>query len=283
MLIREHVPISQITTFRNAGSVAKLWVAETLDDAKELYSKYAVGGLVVGGGSNILMASQHAANAVVQMSETVVPLEIEGTVVRCSAGMRLGKLLSAVSVQGLSGLEFGAGVPACLGGMIAMNFGCWGHTISERVTRVYVMRAGKLEWLNADQLAFGYRRSVFTENPDWWIVAVELKLELQTPDDVANAVRDYIKIRKEKQPLEAATFGSVFKNPPQNSAGKLIEEAGLKGAACGDAKVSLRHANFIENTGAATFEDTLRLIGKIQEHVYNLFDVKLDLEVKVVS
>lgn len=193
----------------------------------------------------------------------------------------VNQLLSYCQKNGLLGFEFMAGVPASVGGMIAMNFGCWGVEMSDVVDTVDVLIPQKgVQTLTIKECEFGYRTSIFQKNP-WVIVGARLHAQQESPEKIKKTIKDYVDKRLESQPLKARTFGSVFKNPEQISAGVLIERNGLKGHGHNDVKVSSYHANFFENTGSGTAEDAILLIEEIKTVIFENEHIKLVPEVKI--
>lgn len=192
------------------------------------------------------------------------------------------RLQDAAMSVGLSGLEFAAGVPASLGGMIAMNFGCWGHAISDLVVAVAIIdESGIYRWISAAEAQFAYRNSIFHHNK-WMVMAAELAFTPKDPQDIRAAVTQNIQTRLAKQPLRDRTFGSTFKNPDGLFAGALIEQCGLRGHRWGDVQLSDRHANFMLNVGEATFDAAVAAITDIQSIVKSQTGVTLETEVQLI-
>lgn len=181
----------------------------------------------------------------------------------------------------LTGLEFTAGVPASLGGMIAMNFGCWDNEIAERLERVHVFtEEGNSEWVTPPELEMSYRHSNITAKK-LTIIEADLSLATSTKSEVEKNIQKNITLRLDKQPLREPSFGSIFKNPSNTTAGKLIDEAGLKNSTIGAAQISQKHANFMQNTGTATYEDAYALLKYIQETIKNTTQTHLIPEVQI--
>jgi UDP-N-acetylmuramate dehydrogenase len=182
----------------------------------------------------------------------------------------------------LTGLEFSAGVPASVGGMIAMNFGCWGQEICDDVLRIKIVTPeGESRWISKDEAQFGYRSSIFQQEP-WIITQVQFQLKKAKPEDIKTKQLDNIALRLEKQPLREKTFGSTFKNPEGHFAGQLIEDAGYKGVPKGAVMFSPRHANFLVNQGGGTFAAAVELISEVQNSVWEKNKIKLETEVKII-
>ena len=182
-----------------------------------------------------------------------------------------------------SALEFAAGVPASIGGMVAMNFGCWGKQMSDIVISVHALNEdGEEIMLTNKQCMFNYRTSIFQQNK-WIILSVSIKRKKESTEKIKGKVMDYVKERNEKQPMRTKTFGSIFKNPNNYTAAQLIESCGLKGFTIGGVKISNQHANFLENVTQASYEDIKLMVSYIQEKVEQKHQVFLTPEVKFLT
>lgn len=236
---------------------------------------------ILGRGSNTLINPDSSVPYVVRMAPDAVVPERDGTRIRLGAGMPMNRLQDYAMKQGLSGLEFAAGVPASLGGMVAMNFGCWGRSMSDFVTGIQVVDdQGRGRWLTSNEAEFSYRNSIF-HHKKWVVIAAELQMTNSDSDTVKQAMMANIQARLEKQPLRDKTFGSIFKNPPGHFAAQLLESAGLKGRAWGDIQLSDRHANFLLNKGAAQFADTIAVLQTLRSTVQSVAGIELELEVQL--
>jgi UDP-N-acetylmuramate dehydrogenase len=194
--------------------------------------------------------------------------------------MNLSKLCLEVCKHGLSGLEFAYGIPGTVGGGVYMNAGAYGGELSNVIRRVGVVdENGNERVLAATELQLGYRHSVLMEHP-WTVLWAELELTPDDPVEIRARMDDFLSRRREKQPLEYPSAGSTFKRPEGYFAGKLIQDAGLKGYRVGDAQVSEKHAGFVINRGNATSADVRRLISDVQRIVFEKFGVDLECEVR---
>ncbi|MFW6189537.1 MAG: UDP-N-acetylmuramate dehydrogenase [Planctomycetota bacterium] len=234
---------------------------------------------VIGGGSNLLVEGGPLPCAVLHVQSPGFHfLRADGARLHAGAGTATAALAAFCRRRGLGGAEWLAGLPGTLGGAVAGNAGAWGHHISEILTRVRLIDAeGRARTLSRDELDFSYRRCglrgvVLTE--------VEVQMQPRPPAQVARRTADYARRRAESQPLSSASAGCIFKNPPGECAGRLIDRCGLKGCRVGDAEVSGRHANFVINRGRATAADVLRLIDRMRNKVLKRFGVELELEVR---
>lgn len=185
----------------------------------------------------------------------------------CGAGLSLAGLCREVENNSLSGLEFAWGIPGSVGGAVYMNAGAYGGEMKDTVFSVtHIDKEGKIGTIKSDDLDFGYRHSVYKEN-GFTIIGATFKLKLDNRNEIRNRMDDYMSRRKDKQPLEFPSAGSVFRRPEGNYAGALIEKCGLKGKTIGGAQVSPKHAGFIVNIGGATATDVKELVKLIQDTV----------------
>jgi UDP-N-acetylmuramate dehydrogenase len=191
-------------------------------------------------------------------------------------------LLRMCAANSLSGLEPLVGIPGTVGGGIRMNAGSWGTQIGSLIASLMVMdRTGNIKWIKQDEVEFGYRKmNLPTEE---FILQGEFSLQSEKENKIIKRMKEFLRKKKETQPLFQPSAGSIFKNPPGTAAGKLIEEAGLKGTRRGDAMVSPLHANFIVNAGAARSKDVLELIDLIRQRIYQERGIKLELEVIIIG
>jgi len=239
---------------------------------------------VLGKGSNTIIDPDGRYKTFLQVSPEYQPPVATGNQVHVSAGIGVKAMLDFCIAAGLSGLEFAAGVPASIGGMTVMNFGCWGDEMADRIDRVHVWTAERgCHWLQKSDMAYGYRSSVLQHMPGCIVLSVILNLRPENGDSIRERVHTYIKSRNDKQPIRDKTFGSTFKNPPGHFAAALIESVGLKGHPFGGAKFSEKHANFLVNTGTATFADLQICLRTAQEKVKAAHHVDLECEVKIAS
>jgi UDP-N-acetylmuramate dehydrogenase len=250
-------------------------------------AKLGVCWRVIGRGSNLLVADAGYDGVIVMLGRKFAAIEQRAgkksgeTRVRVEVGCSLMKLVNWCAAQGLEGLEFAAGIPGSVGGAVVMNAGAWGREMSEVLSAVTFLRtSGELVERKKADLAFSYRH-LETEG----MVAVAAEFSLQAGDRQAIEKRgaQLLRDRKEKQPQGLANAGSFFKNPAGlPPAGKLIQDAGLKGLTVGGAQVSEVHANFLVNTGSATAQDFLDLMRLVQEKVFERFGVRLEPEVHLL-
>jgi UDP-N-acetylmuramate dehydrogenase len=241
--------------------------------------------LVLGRGSNLLVKDGGFGGVVIALKGSLATIEkrLSGDrILVAGGGLGIAELLHYCQAEGLKGLEFLAGIPGTVGGAVAMNAGAWGKDMAEWVRHVeLVMPAGDVVTMNRGELRFSYRQSSMPHGAV--IVRVGLALEQDRPEVVEEKVTAYLKERKEKQPLEYPSAGSIFKNPSHDTAGRLIERAGLKGKKIGGAMISLKHANWIVNTGEAKTGDILALMQLARQKVKEQTGIDLEPEIRVVG
>ena len=284
MKIIENEPMKNHTTFKIGGPCDKFCDAETIEDilsALEYAKTKIIPVFVMGNGSNLLVSDRGIRGLVLKISDKFSKCEICGNIIKAQSGILLSTLSKMAQKNYLSGLEFAGGIPGSLGGAIYMNAGAYGGEIKDVIKSVTYLENGEIRKIEKD-FGFGYRKSIFTEK-DAIILEAEMELKEGKPDEIKAKMEDFKNRRTEKQPLSMASAGSTFKRPTGYFAGKLIEDAGLKGYSVGGAKVSEKHSGFIVNTGDATAQDVLSLIKYIQKTVEEKFGVELKTEVKIVG
>ena len=266
------------------GGPADLFVwPRDLDDLQTVMAlAQGVPLLIMGRGTNLLISDRGFQGVVLGLGPGFRGLNVHDDVVSAEAGLGLQALLHFCAERGLGGIEFVAGIPGTVGGAIKTNAGTATQAIGDRVQGVEVVdRGGQLRPLNPPDLGFRYRGSSL---PDGGVVyRVEFKLQESDPQRIRDRIEELMAHRRRTQPLSAPNAGCIFKNPPGDSAGRLIEECGCKGLRVGGAVVSEKHANFILNLGGARFDDVVRLIDMVRERVYRSTGVALELEVEVIE
>lgn len=238
---------------------------------------------ILGGGSNLLVSDRGYPGVVVKPGGQLSYLENFGERgIEVGAALSLPRLARFAAEAGLGGLEFACGIPGTVGGGVAMNAGAHGRSFADVATAAQLaLPCGDLEWVPTDRLVWGYRRCALPEGA--LLTALRLALVPDEPSRLLQCQRDLMRGRRSSQPRGEATFGSVFKNPPGEAAGRLIEAAGLKGLRFGGAQVSTVHANFIVNAGLATCADVLQLIVVMRERVRAETGIELEPEVRLLG
>ena len=284
--IRHDFPLSRVTSFHIGGN-ADLAVypadAEAFAYALDAVVQAGVPYTVIGNGSNTLVRDG-GFRGVVFVTTDMRRVTIDGTRLTGGCGVLLGSVGTNASRAGLAGAEFANGIPGTLGGAVYMNAGAYGGQLADIVCETVCYDLDAKQVLHLDNAAqhFGYRHSVFMEK-NYIILSATLQLTKDEPDAIRARMNDYLARRREKQPLEYPSAGSVFKRPEGHFAGKLIEDAGMKGLCVGGAEVSPKHAGFIVNVGGATARDVLELIERIREKVYAMSGVTLECEIRTIG
>lgn len=282
----ENEPMATHTTFRIGGPADRLIRAETLPElaaAVSALKRESIPYLLVGNGSNLLVPDEGLRGAVVLLDGKFRQVGVAGSGrILAGAGAMLSSVCATARDHALTGLEFAWGIPGTLGGALYMNAGAYGGEMQQVVTRVFVSdENGEAAEKTLEDCAYGYRKSVFMETGEV-ILGAEMKLENGDPKDITAKMDDLMQRRRDKQPLEFPSAGSVFKRPEGHFAGGLIEQCGLKGLTEGGACVSEKHAGFIVNKGGATCADVETLIERIQEIVLRETGVELTPEIRSV-
>ena len=232
---------------------------------------------VVGRGTNLLVSDEGIGGAVVFMADE--SLNFDGETVTAAAGVKLTKMCVEAKVLSLSGFEFACGIPGTVGGAVYMNAGAYGGEIKDVIVScTSLTQDGKVVTRTADELALGYRTSIFKTNGEI-ILSAAFKLIKGNKETIRSTMEDLLQKRKAKQPVEFPSAGSTFKRPEGYFAAALIEQCGLKGYSVGDAEVSVKHSGFVINKGNATAADVLQLIEDIKKTVFEQTGVNLEMEV----
>ena len=236
----------------------------------------------LGRGSNVLIADEGLPGLTLLLARSLKQVERRADALRVGAGVALPRLAREAASLGFSGFEFLAGIPGTVGGGVRLNAGAHGQNISERLRRVWVATPQlRLLEFKPEELAFGYRSSLLLNFPHWLVAEAEFALDrAASQEEIHSRTREFLAVRRARQPANPRSCGSVFKNPPgAPPAGRLIEETGFKGKRLGGAMVSRKHANFILNRGQATAAQIKALISQIQETVWRTQAVALEREV----
>ncbi|MCD6294537.1 MAG: UDP-N-acetylmuramate dehydrogenase [Deltaproteobacteria bacterium] len=290
--LRFHYPMHQLTTYKVGGPVEALWEARDLETLKKVIRYLSLEGIpygTLGKGSNLLVKDDGIDGVMILLkgSLAVIKESAEKSLVWAGGGVHLTDLMRWCRQKGMSGLEFLAGIPGTAGGAVAMNAGAFGQKIDERIKALqFVLPGGTQIEKNRSELKFSYRRLHMEEGR--LVTNTCFCLDRDTPEAVSEKMGGFLKTRKQTQPLEYPSAGSVFKNPPgapfsTPGAGRLIEKAGLKGKRIGGAMVSEKHANFIVNDGGATAGDILMLIDLVCLEVKRMSGINLELEIRVLG
>lgn len=278
--VKENIPFKAITTYKTGGNLKYLIAPTSVENLIKLLKILKEKNLpfkVFGNGSNILVSDKDYNGVIIRLSE-LNNIEKDGEIIRVGAGYNLVKLASDACNDGLSGLEWACGIPGTIGGAIYMNAGAYLKSMSDVVLSVDALDSNLnfVTFTNAD-LHFSYRKSLFMEN-NYIILGAIIKLEKKDKQEILKVILDRKNRRFDSQPLEYPSAGSVFRNPLNDHAGRLIEECGLKGYVIGGAKISDKHANFIINNGNATSSDIKTLMELAKTEVKKKFNIDLKVE-----
>lgn len=283
--LKEREPMSRHTTFR-VGGEADVFVCpeyENLPDIIRLCRRYDEPYHIIGNGSNLLVGDKGIRGVVIGMTWISPHIEVSDTRVRVGAGMLLSKTAACAAENGLSGMEFAAGIPGSVGGAVVMNAGAYGGEMKDIIEKVMVLdEEGRIEELTVQDLDFGYRRSGITER-GLLVTEAVLRLSHGDPEAIGGEMHRLMRERSLKQPLEYPSAGSTFKRPKGYFAGKLIMDAGLRGYQVGGAQVSEKHCGFVINRDNATAADVRRLMQEVTEKVEETSGVRLEPEVKMIG
>lgn len=278
-------PMSGHTTLKLGGPADYLVFPRSAEEINALFAEagaYNMPVTVIGHGSNLLVLDGGIRGLVICIGKNMRKITREGRIITAQAGAMLGSVSMEAAEAGLTGLEFACGIPGTVGGGVTMNAGAYDGEMSQVVTRVKALNpGGKVMTLPREEMEFGYRHSAVTERN---LIVTEIEFELQEGDPAAiRAKMSELNARRaEKQPLDVPSAGSTFKRPKGYYAAALIDQCGLKGYCVGGAKVSMKHAGFLVNTGTSS-RDYLELMKKVQQIVEERVGVRLEPEIRVIG
>lgn len=284
--VRAHEPMKNHTSFKIGGAADLFVIPKTVDQIQaviELSQRNDIPYFIIGNGSNLLVNDEGYRGVIIQISKNMNDVKITEGRVNAEAGILLSSLSKRIAKEELKGFEFASGIPGTLGGAIYMNAGAYGGEIKDRLVEVRAMdEKGGIHTYTKEELELGYRKSIFQKN-HYFILEATLEFEKGNKDEIDSITKELTKRRKEKQPLDMPSAGSVFKRPEGYYAGKLIMDAGLRGCSIGGAQVSEKHCGFIVNIGNATAQDVIDLIAHIRKTVYKQFGVIMQPEVRILG
>jgi len=281
--LQHGVPLAELTSLGIGGTTDLLRITrhEAIPDLLKLLDAQGVPHKFLGGGSNLLVMDGELPFVVLQLVKGEPEVVLAGNIAAVDAAADLGRTVTYCAKNNLGGMEGLIGVPGTVGGALRMNAGAYGTQIGSYVREVKVYRAAerKIEILSGEQISFEYRHTSFA--PDDMMLAVKLELPSKPYAEILQGIRICNEKRRSSQPMGQKSAGCIFKNPRGGSAGRMIDELGLKGFSHGDARVSERHANFFVNTGQASAADMLALIADVRDRVQQAYGVTLENEVVV--
>ena len=278
--------LKEYTTYKIGGPAKYIVYPRNIENLKELIiylKKEKIKYKIIGKGSNLIFDDKGYNGIIIKLDE-FDHLKINRNIVTVGSGYNMMRLANKLSRSGLSGLEFASGIPGSVGGCTFMNAGAYNSDMGYVVKSVTVLDNDlNIKNLTNKEMNFHYRTSFLKENPSYICLEVVFKLRLGNKEEMMEIIKDRKERRLLSQPLEYPSAGSVFRNPVNNYAGKLIEEIGYKGKKYGEIEVSLKHANFIINKGLGTSKDLINLINDIQSKVKENYDIDLLLEQEIVK
>jgi UDP-N-acetylenolpyruvoylglucosamine reductase len=285
MKLEDGVELSRFTTL-GTGGPARAFARPGSDREVEELLRWAeqesIGVAVVGLGSNLLAADEGVDALVLKLGGELTTVEVDGDVLRVGGGAANAVALHRARAAGLGGFEFACAIPGTIGGGIWMNGGAYGGDFAGVLVRALVCTADGSGWLSPAELGLSYRHSELRHGQV--VLRAELRLRARSPEEIKAEVRELNRRRKEAQPTNRRTFGSVFKNPEHKlSAGRMLEACGLKGHRIGGAQISPKHANFIENADAARTADAVALMAEARRRANEQFGVQLQHEVEFLG
>jgi UDP-N-acetylmuramate dehydrogenase len=285
--VKRNEPLSQHTTMK-IGGPADLFIEpsslENIQKVMTFIKERQLPWRAIGRGSNLLVSDKGIEGVVIRLGSGLSHLSINESSITVGGGHSLVSLSTLISKKGLSGLEFASGIPGSVGGAVYMNAGAHGSDINKILTKAHVLfEDGSIEWLSNNEMEFTYRTSVLQKKRPGVVLEAEFKLTKGDRTAIVSQMQKNKDYRKETQPWNFPCAGSIFRNPLPNYAGKLIEEAGLKGFQIGGAKISEMHGNFIVNAGNATAKDVLDLIQYIKDKILQLYGIKMETEVEIIG
>lgn len=279
-------PMSSHTTFRIGGPAAAYVCPAGEAELKNIITlckREEIPFCILGNGSNLLVSDAGYEGVVISMTEGLTRLEAEGERIFAASGQLLSRTAKKALEEGLTGLEFAAGIPGTIGGALVMNAGAYGSEMKDVLEYARVMTPeGEILTLGPEELKLGYRTSCIPAM-GYTVLEACFRLKKGNREEIEAYMNELSSRRREKQPLQYPSAGSTFKRPEGYFAAKLIEDAGLKGFAVGGAQVSEKHSGFVINRGGATAADIMELCGQIKERVKAQFDVELEMEVKTLG
>lgn len=281
--VKEQEPMAKHTTFR-VGGPADYFVSPAdsveVKNLTELCKAEGVPYYIVGNGSNLLVSDKGYRGVIIAIGREMSRIEVRENEIRAQAGALMSQIAAAALENELAGFEFASGIPGTIGGAAVMNAGAYGGEMKDVIWQVTVLDGeGNILVLSQDELEFGYRTSIVMKR-GYIVLEVCIRLEKGNREDILMKMEDFKQRRISKQPLEYPSAGSTFKRPEGYFAGKLIQDAGLRGFTVGGAQVSEKHSGFVINKGGATAQDVNSLMQEVSDRVYKEFGVRLEPEVR---
>ncbi len=283
----EFADLSRLCTIKIGGKARRLYIPKSIEEVRNLLIEASLREkdfFPIGIGSNVVFSDgilEHIFVLTRELKKVKLWKEKELFFIEAEAGVSFKSIREIVKKYNLEGFENLSGIPATVGGAVVMNAGAYGTEIADIVERVYwISPEGRLEILKRDEILFSYRSSPFQSSGFVYKVVLRLKVSRK---NIKDEIKRHLEERNKKQPLNYPTSGSTFKNPEEKPAGYLLEKAGMKGYRVGDVAFSQKHANFLINLGKGKFKDLKRLIETAERRVGELYQIKLEKEIKIVE
>jgi len=278
-------PMKKHITFRVGGNADYYVTPQNQDQISELIkwcNRNEYPYYIIGNGSNLLVSDGGYRGLIIEIGSKFSDISVEGDIIKAKAGAILGRVATLALENSLTGMEFAHGIPGTLGGAVVMNAGAYGGEMKDILVSVDVMDSdGNIKSLDASQLELSYRHSIIPEN-NYVVLEARLRLSKGNQQEIKATMDDLARRRRDKQPLEYPSAGSTFKRPEGYFAGKLIEDAGLKGYRCGGAMVSEKHCGFVINYDNATAKDVINVINDVRDRINEETGISLETEVKIL-
>lgn len=281
--VEENIPLSKMTTLRIGGVARYVVYPEntlSLQGVMNKLNQYHIPYKVIGKGSNLLCSDEPFDGVIIRLDRYLCNAYFDNEHLVAEAGCSIIALSYEAMKNELSGLEFASGIPGTVGGVTFMNAGAYKSSMADVIDSVSVYRDGKIEWIQNADCGFSYRTSIFQKHPDWIILAVKMTLQKGDQKEIRELMDSRRERRMNSQPLDKHSAGSIFRNPEEIPAWKLIEGAGFRGKRIGDAVVSEKHVNFIVNENHASAKDFITLVTDVQKAVKDKYDIDLYMEVE---
>jgi UDP-N-acetylmuramate dehydrogenase len=282
--LERDVPLARMTTVRTGGNAelfARLTTSEALVEVLAVAAREGHDIHTIGSGSNLLVADAGVSGIVVHLAGHLARMSVLADGLECGGGARLPSIAARAAAHGFAGIEFGVNIPGTVGGAVRMNANAYGGALADVLTWVEVATADGIEARRPDALGFAYRSSNL--GPGEIVTAARFALRAAPPDEVRATLAQMRAQRHSAQPKGIKTFGSTFKNPPGTTAGQLLAAAGAGGLRVGGARLSPKHANFVENLGDATSADIVALMVAARDLVLERHGIALEREVQVLG
>ncbi|CUX25953.1 UDP-N-acetylmuramate dehydrogenase [Clostridium sp. C105KSO13] len=279
-------PMSRHTTFQVGGSADYFVMPENPEEIKELIiflRREDIPYYILGNGSNLLVGDKGYRGVIIYLYKNLNRVRTQGNRIYAQAGALLSKIAAEALDKSLAGFEFASGIPGTMGGAVMMNAGAYGGAMSHVLESATILtQEGEMKTLSMDELELGYRTSIIAKN-DYLVLEAVIGLKPGNVEEIRALMEELKERRRTKQPLEYPSAGSTFKRPEGYFAGKLIDDAGLRGFRVGNAQVSTKHCGFVINLGGATAKEVVELINQVIDRVEAASGVRLDPEVKRIG